>query len=763
MTKHFMAPQISKSMRKAIQEISALHIFSDEQGIAPLKGAQNVPDIEVDPKTGVILGLKNNKHKLIFLGNVLDHGPFELQTLRSMVDMAFNNKATLLCGARDIEKIRIQSELTISMTRKNARIAFQDVGEIVEFVSTIEISKLKYTFIDRSKGSIFQNEEIEKVTNEDYTKTRVSQLYEKVLGHTRAISNLMSELDCMGILDKNDPALLGKHHILVCLVHCFLAGGMINAPMKQKNKKQGMRQDSRHASDNNDLNGLYLKYLRLAKLVTFEEVGEKRVLVTQKCIPHTFNQPFNPDIDSLIPYIDLINTEIRVRVEQLYKRPGVMDDVIAAELEYHIGNVATNVETISESPILSLQTWYFKGHQRVMEDTNAQAIDVTKGKGVLDFVVFSHMAQGPAPTVWSNNTNTTFVCIDVSKAYVRTKGPFASNLQNCANYAVMTVRNNGEVDIMGRAQLEGRLNPTDSFVSYTNTLKDYKKYQSNRQLDMGFNYKFEYNEYPLYHKRIASKDHYYTPKSKGLRREAMMKHFLSMASRIIIIKSNEIEASSSQEFDYDRLVFSLVDHVRSISGNNHFFLGIDGSPPGSITANIVSRVVKYLDAIVIGVINLQHVDSEYCHPSKYQFSKPLVTIVVSNSHYDNNKIPEYVYKVISIYNNDFKEANRIPIKTWNEILDKKPKHFVALWDTDMAKAASESWENSNVKNMINACDENDLSVQLFVSQRGYDVDGYDSRKSITAFENALKSRKQSHRVVIPLLCGILFFAISLPR
>lgn len=90
----------------------ALHCFSDEEGTAPFDQGLDIKGVKI--RDGIITGVDDNRDKIVFLGDLIDHGPNEVRLLRAMLDIPEGNRV-LITGNRDLNKIRMMHELRVDV------------------------------------------------------------------------------------------------------------------------------------------------------------------------------------------------------------------------------------------------------------------------------------------------------------------------------------------------------------------------------------------------------------------------------------------------------------------------------------------------------------------------------------------------------------------------------------------------------------------------------------------------------------------------
>eukprot|EP00873_Tetraselmis_striata_P043827 jgi/Tetstr1/464091/TSEL_008896.t1 len=491
------------------------HIFSDEEGMAPFQDGKYHPYLEkiFDFENGIISGVKSKNDKLVFLGDLMDHGTNERRLLDSMIRLHDADRAVLIAGNRDVNKIRMGVELQIvdidSVPEREVPLKLEGVNTLdglwVEAEKIIS-NRQKYHYRTRNPSYLkeFWKKPIDgsnpsdvvhvddgiQFDSDDVSLDRIRMVYSKTMGvkydPAQRAQNYGFDLT-EKLRERNDQRGIDPTPVFMALLQCILAGGQSCPAL---------------VVDGVKLEGLYMRYLRRCKIVDLLETSNgKRVLVGHAGVPNTLSHPMGvenpPETNSKLSDVcAAINSDLEKSIDSLLKNIQVTaqnDDggAISQAIDtvaYYVAMSATSTESnkvgmrISgkNSPIVSRKciddaghrtTRYASGgqggwlerytetdpdsgqHKQNRNIIAANTTDPARG-GVVDYVLFGHTPQGHAPTVWKErDSSTTFACVDVSKAPGTTVGPFVTDTANYFTHAVLSIGKDGDF-VTGAAQLK---------------------------------------------------------------------------------------------------------------------------------------------------------------------------------------------------------------------------------------------------------------------------------------------------------------------
>ena len=514
--------------------VDNFHFFSDEEGMAPFKTGFYHAELDgyLEFEDGIISGVKREDDKLVFLGDLIDHGPKELLLLNTMIRLHDENKAVLIAGNRDVNKIRMGWELQIVTTTGDA-VDLSDVEdlaglwkaaeEIIQFVpdGDTETSRktLDYEYKHTTPGYVIDALKKRNVYESKSLETdRMGPMYTQTMGvsynaRSRAASLGFDLPDEFG----NNPTT----HVFMALLHCIMAGG-------QKVGDGGKNLEVEIGGIKVNIAGIYLRYLMASKVVDLlETIGGKRILISHAGVPNTLSFPLGVQAGARKPanlseVIEKVNAHLHTLVSGL-RENGFVETFMVTKIEQTDGESQEQTDgesqeqtdgeskekTTSEtwttfdeisyyvamsayfpdpdetrdsvkkkkfssfsSPIVSDLCRREPGHRatrfmsggdwmrRYDGDNEVLVADTTKPTDAtnptdakIDYVLFGHTPQGHAPTVWREpGSQTTFVCLDVSKAPGTTTRGLVNNPDKYFTHAVVSIGSDGDF-VRGSAEI----------------------------------------------------------------------------------------------------------------------------------------------------------------------------------------------------------------------------------------------------------------------------------------------------------------------
>ena len=492
-----------------------VYFFSDEEGTAPFdfedrqtyEGVKHtqmdgLTEMNVRTELGEGLIFHENiisdlrpKTGLVFLGDLIDHGPNEIKLLKKMVELKdkYPNRVCLIAGNRDINKLRMSDELlivdkdgenvmesrwlhsigTLKTLAQSVSRYWKDIDLGYKFKNSGLEERFRYENDEAKLSMRWNDSESKKNLTEVQTPTqRVSQLFNKTLGASKALENKMDEMGCEGLS-------YDEKSVFMCLINTLMCGSCITPPGD---------------SELFALHGLYLKYLQKSDVLRLIKVGEKNVLVSHAGVPDSLSCPLGAPVvedgtrdAKLFTTIGCINKLFKSDVGKIleYNNTGKTDnkevlDLIQKYVFHSAGNNKwKEFNTDTNSPIVAHNAnpegdmwaggeppWY--KDEAVFMTYPKQDSDLIYGKKeVVHYSVYGHRPQGAAPSVWKlKDDKTTYICIDVSKAPGQIYDPNKTEkihetmqyvgipLPDYNVFAMFVLKKDGDAKIIGRAFLD---------------------------------------------------------------------------------------------------------------------------------------------------------------------------------------------------------------------------------------------------------------------------------------------------------------------
>jgi hypothetical protein len=480
--------------------ITALHLFSDEEGSCPFStnamfNGQSDPIITDGKITDVGLG-----GKLVYLGDLMDRYPNEIVLMLNMIHI-HNTKPeqiTLIAGNRDVNKMRLKDELKIKNTADSIA-NLKNKTELVQLANQLSTEIIAFEPYDRGRFDTFNQDTNAKALQDslsDNPDTRLAGCVASLMAVNRPNSAIDVKIEEARRLHFFTDSTLNKsaEAIFVCLLYTILAGGYAEPEEADEHLKK--------------LFNLYGSYLSKCKIMSLETVGDARVLVAHGGVPGIISNPIGyakkPTEEvarDAITVINAINDDFAKHVDTYFREPSEQN---IALLNYYVGlsgpiqaktthgphgpDGLESQFTHALSPVVYRQlldkanhvNMYVGGEGNINYDNPMVAVlnDDNGTKQLVKFVVFGHTPQGNAPTVWTDK-ETIFAAIDVSNSNDD------SDPKTYSTFAVMTIRSASDMVVRGQY-----VDKNQQHVQYENSLEDYQN-NPTQSLD-GKAYNFRY-------------------------------------------------------------------------------------------------------------------------------------------------------------------------------------------------------------------------------------------------------------------------------
>nr|WRJ70014.1 hypothetical protein TetV2_00569 [Oceanusvirus sp.] len=482
--------------------VTALHLFSDEEGAAPFHGHivdNNLFHKASDPifSDGLVSGVGEGG-KLVYLGDLMDRYPYEIRLMQRMLAIP-ENDITLIAGNRDVNKLRLIDELRMKKIEGRTDTGgwdkyhpsgypnFQTFEDVVNFAAQTERS-WEFETISSERFQTWKNMETKKhetLQNKNATATeRLALSVNDLMGVKNPVSVKMQEArafmkdvpdvpedvpdvpDVLGSLDTDE-----KKAVFVCVLYTILAGGYFI---------------DTHAVLLKQLDGLYIRFLQRCKIMSLEQVGDTRVLVAHGGVPDLISNPIglkeaSGRENTVQQAIDSINTSFKTHITEFVNGKGNAESMEI--LYYYIGlsgplqqNTAFGEDKFDykNSPIVTRtrlnptnrRALYASGGDGKIDYSHPiyATFDDQDDKKVIDYVVFGHTPQGNAPSIWTS-AETVYAAIDVSNSR-----DDKSRVNEYSTCAIMSIYPDREMVVRGQAY-----DKNGQVFSYSNKKIDYER------------------------------------------------------------------------------------------------------------------------------------------------------------------------------------------------------------------------------------------------------------------------------------------------
>jgi hypothetical protein len=281
---------------------SNIYCFSDIEG--------NMPDelnklmFKYDPKKEIYNPLPIKKNVFVFTGDLIDRGKYSIRNLQKMLKLKqyYPHDIILICGNRDLNKIRMYHECSIDYIEKNildiknVKERPQDINEIISKLKSMDKENIEFK---NSMVVIASNINIKGIVN-DFTTiteegkevkikpsndgkvddvfklsyaddlTRIPKMYSYTLGSVEQVKFFKEEFIEIFKLDKtifdNNDELLYK---LIAMMNMVMGKEWYNLPNELE-----------------QYNALYIKYLQKCHIIASFTIKDKLCIASHSGIPY---------------------------------------------------------------------------------------------------------------------------------------------------------------------------------------------------------------------------------------------------------------------------------------------------------------------------------------------------------------------------------------------------------------------------------------------------------------------------------------------
>ena len=431
-----------------------VYFYSDEEGTAPFRDFDGgdsktqafLPGLVFEG--GIITGLEDGTG-LVFLGDLIDHAPNELRLLGAMLKLKQRHpeRVVLIGGNRDVDKLRLTDECVIvgedaeDIVTEDHLSTFDNLLDLAEEIRGGFGHKFKFKPHAFGSRTFARNAQVPPPSDGVGVSETLEGMYNSTMGSPEAIKSKIEEYQTLGVnMDFDDPEL---KCILVALMNMIAAGRGV----KTLNENLPTAWSLYTREQPGHYLGVHMRYLQQCDILNMFDFGGKTVLVSHAGVPASIACPLGlpPPADAdakpgAKEVIECINREFKEAValiDESRDRDGDEDTNRSARLDLvakyvflaGAGNSVTNEDgrTISSDEISPIVGYvdrpaapkyaggatggaWFDGTARCGHSFEANH----SVNPAIDFSVYGHRPQGPAPTVW-RTSGTTYVCVDVSK------------------------------------------------------------------------------------------------------------------------------------------------------------------------------------------------------------------------------------------------------------------------------------------------------------------------------------------------------------
>jgi len=489
--------------------LNSIYCFSDLEGSNPFTNVR-LPGITC--KNGFIESIDNN-YGLVFLGDLIDHERHTITLLLKMLELkkAHPNNVILVCGNRDINKLRFADEAYIVSKDNIDEIVFDPSNSFYENVSRISRDwgyRFSFRYTEKELAPLLDfkiyrdMEGFPQKFADANDLSRLDWIYEFTMKATNQVNFMYENLRVLFQELPNRSAVDSNYK--------RVAVALANMIMSRNWHLDQLPNDRTHMMN---MNGLYLRYLDACNVcATFERSG-KISFVSHSGIPEASRYFTNimayklkdpSKIERLITkkplkdVVEAMNSHIRINLRKLLNvspRRLLRRQPIAVQIlhmSFSKGNYANITESLN--PVLNhipprdrTRLLFAEGgggsasYVKSLEKVQLIYADILAGTAQLEFNLYGHQPKGLAPEA-KKVGETWHVCMDVSKIEAKT---------NRYSYAMLVIpRAPEEPYVIGRVHLVN--NDKNIIRAATNKRKFFYRaslpqFQQNR--DQGFQIK----------------------------------------------------------------------------------------------------------------------------------------------------------------------------------------------------------------------------------------------------------------------------------
>lgn len=403
----------------------SIYIFSDLEGNMP-KGISDIL-------------YKNKDDTIVFTGDLIDRGEFSIRNLLTMIELKEkkDNKLKLICGNRDLNKIRLAQEFWVNEIAELLLVG----KSFKEIVNTINEIKFAFNSEDLETAinipGIAGGKNMENIFND---KDRIQNIYKETLGAGKQVELFRIELKKLFKINLKDDT---KLQIAIATINMVM----------------GLIWPSKLHNDFEKYNGLYIRYLQQCKIIDIFNNKKMLIVVSHSGIPF-MNDEFTIPNDigntsvknininninnNLNKFLKIFNFKKNIellKIRNMYEfKKYIAMSAKCDKIEINDNKLNSGLSPIVSYNKISKQDPYNfhimeKGLDKLFQDSKYTTI----------FNVFGHQPVGVLPEIGkviNNNKTTWHVCLDISKAE-------DVDISNKKAYTYLKIDNDNKYSISG--------------------------------------------------------------------------------------------------------------------------------------------------------------------------------------------------------------------------------------------------------------------------------------------------------------------------